>query len=93
MAQRALQEHNLQNPEEGYLYLLDCTLATVEMLAMRKSKPAGEYARQIGMAQIAVDLLVREGKDLSIIRAGEIVEKFNRSVQAWADHIEGKFSK
>ena len=91
MSTRALDQDRLQNSHEGFLWLLDCTLATVEMLAMRKNPPVGEYSRQIGMAQTAMECLIREGKDLSIIRAGEIVEKHNRSVEVWANQIHSRF--
>lgn len=91
MSTRALDQDRLQNSHEGFLWLLDCTLATVEMLAMKKNPPSVEYSRQVGMAQTAMDCLIREGKDISIIRAGEIVEKFNRSVKAWADSIHARF--
>lgn len=91
MSHRILDEQNLRNTEDAFLWLLDCTLATVEMLAMKKTPPVGEYSRQIGMAQTAMDTLLREGKDVSPTRAGEIAEKHKRSVKAWADSIHTKF--
>lgn len=92
MSPRPLHEHNLQNTDECLLWLLDCTLATVEDLAMKKSAPKHEYSRQIGMAQTALNLLLREGKDVSMIRADQICKNFNRSVKDWAADIHSRFN-
>lgn len=54
----------ISSPEQGLEYIVSCTLATVESLALKKSRPKGEYQRQIGIAQKGVDLLKKFNVDL-----------------------------
>lgn len=86
MSRPAFDPKNMRNCEDGLLYLVDCTLATVEGMAMKKKPPAGELTRQIEIAQRGLDCLIVAKVDVSSIRAGEIVQSFNRSVKAWADN-------
>lgn len=90
MSPRPLYEHNLQNTEECLIWLMDCTLATVEDLAMRKSPPKGEFHRQIMMAQVTLNMLRQEYKDVSATRAAKIISEFNSSVQSWANDIHSR---
>lgn len=73
-------------------YLIDCTLATVDSLAMRKNRPAGEFSRQKAIAQTGIDWV--RGKDkVCTGRAAEVVLKFNGSVDAYAQDIINYFHK
>lgn len=73
-------------------YLIDCTLATVDFLAMRKNRPAGEFSRQKAIAQCGIDW-VRDKKETCTGRAADVVNKFNGSVDAYAQDIIDHFQK
>jgi hypothetical protein len=87
MSPRIIDRHNQISCEDGLIYLADCTLATVETLAIKRKPPAGELRRQIDMAQSAVDCLVRNSSPLIGTRTDDVVRNFNKSVQAWANHV------
>lgn len=84
---KTLNYHALQNCEEGFVYLVDCTLATVETLACKKKPPVGEYLRQIEMAQRSINCLIETRSELYGTRAEEVYVKFAGSVQGWANAI------
>jgi hypothetical protein len=73
----------INTPSDALAYLLDCTLATVERLAMQKKKSKYEYKRQIGIAQKNLDWCVMFNADVSDTRAEEIV-KGKITVEQWA---------
>jgi hypothetical protein len=75
---------NVRTPEQALAYLTDCTLATVCGLAMKKSRSKHEFARQISMAQSAVDWMVEMKVSLAGTRAVDVVSKHGGSVEAWA---------
>lgn len=70
--------------EQALAYITDCTLATVSHMAMHKSRPKGEYKRQIAIAQTAVTWMREMGVDVSGTRAEEI----SSSVAEWAAQYE-----
>ena len=45
----------VRTKEDALLYLVECTLATVNHMAMRMSKSKSEYQRQISIAQKGCD--------------------------------------
>jgi hypothetical protein len=47
----------LATAEDGLIYLTECTLATVEILADMQPSPPGELNRQCAIAQRGLDLI------------------------------------
>lgn len=74
----------VRNVNEALAYITNCNLATVCDMASKKSRPKLEFARQISIAQSAVDLMVRLGVDFSGTRAQEVCDKYSGSVERWA---------
>ena len=79
---------NILTTEQAFSYLVDCTLATVCALAMKKSRSKGEFKRQTSMAQTGVNWIFVMGIDCKGSRAEEVIQLYGQSVSAWA---EGKF--
>lgn len=67
-------------------YLADCTLATVSSMGMKKSRPVGEYERQISIAQFAIDKGVQMGVRFDS-RAADVIAG-GGSVSNWAKLYE-----
>jgi hypothetical protein len=63
-------------------YLADCTLATVCLLATNRSRQHKEFARQINIAQLAIDWMQRHKVDMANTRAADVVAL--GSVTDWA---------
>lgn len=49
--------YQIKTPEDMIDYLIDCTLATVESMCLRKSVVKSEFERQCNIAQKAIDFL------------------------------------
>ena len=75
--------------EQMVVYMTDCTLATVDKLAMLKSRPKGEYQRQKNIAQKGVDWIKNNNINAEGSRPLEVIEKFNGNVEEYSQHIEG----
>jgi hypothetical protein len=87
-----VNKNDVNNPTKALAYLLDCSLATVEEMATKKSKPKMEFERQISIAQLNFNwaLSYCNPEDLSGTRAADVVKKHGNgltSVKAWADSI------
>jgi hypothetical protein len=50
-----MRKCDVRTLEAALIYLVDCTLATVTGMALKSRIPAGEYIRQVSMAQTGVD--------------------------------------
>lgn len=77
---------------EVLAYLTDCILATVWQMAIRKTRPKAEYTCQIGIAQKALDAMLRFGTDFNLTRATDVVRDFSGNVEAWARSFEPVFN-
>ena len=73
-------------------YLIDCTLATVDDLAMKKSRSKSEFARQKAIAQCGIDWVIAKGEKPTG-RAADVVNKHNGSVNDYAQEIVDYWSK
>lgn len=76
--------------ESALLYFVDCQLATVCDLAMKKSRKAGDYRRQKAIAQKMCDTIV----ELKIkINDGNRINSVLKdgSVEAWATVYEQRW--
>lgn len=80
-------KHQVKTAEDALAYLLDCNLATVEGMAGKKSRPSGEYKRQISIAQQHLDWAIVFDADISRTRAVE-VKNHRGNVAAWAKSQE-----
>lgn len=74
--------HNVRTPEQALAYIVDCTLATVTSLAMKKSRAKGEFERQMSIAQKGVDWMRQMNIDPTGTRAEDIVSPM--TVKEWA---------
>ncbi|WP_409286912.1 hypothetical protein [Pseudomonas guariconensis] len=79
-----MSKHDVQDVGGALAYLTDCTLATVDQLAMKKSASKSELQRQIGIAQSGIDWMKRFGVDYAKTRARQ-VDEFGGSVAVWAE--------
>lgn len=50
-----MRREQVKDERMALLYLGDCQMATVESLAMTKSRKKGDYERQINIAQLYCD--------------------------------------
>ena len=82
-----MMKSQVHTPADALAYLTDCTLATVCRMAMRKSRAAGEYQRQIAIAEAGVRWMIEMGVPRNETSRAESVEKIG-SVAAWAKGYE-----
>lgn len=87
----ALTSSTLNNEREAFVFLAECTLATISSLATRSRPPKGELNRQISMAQTAINWIraIEREKDREWSGASR-VEKIldnNLSVSDWANSL------
>ena len=75
---------NVTTPEEALAYITDCNLATIQSMAMKKSRPKYEYARQIKIAQKAINWM----KLMDISMSGTRAEDITGTVAEWAAQFE-----
>lgn len=78
---------DVRDPSAALAYLVDCTLATVEGMAMKKSRAKFEYERQQGIAQAGVDWLISFGCFYADTRVADVVAA-GGSVAEWAKKYE-----
>ena len=82
-----MMKHEVRAPGQALDYITDCCLATVCDMAMKKSRPKGEFARQISIAQTAINWMI----DFEIrptSRAHEVINEFKGDVGAWSDKFK-----
>lgn len=79
-----MRKASVRSPEDALAYLTDCTLATVASMAMKKSRPKGEFQRQISISQTACDWLKAMEVDVAGTRAEEVFVDYKGNVQKWA---------
>lgn len=83
-----MNKYNVSTPEHALAYLADCTMATIESMAMKKSRSRYEYSRQISIAQQSLDWMKRMGVDYSTTRMS-VAQEFE-SIRDWAMSFEVK---
>ena len=81
-----MNKWDVRNEGQALAYLVDCTLATVCDMAMKKSRVKSEYARQQAIAQTAIHWMDQFCVDYSSTRAKDV--KAAGSVAAWARGFE-----
>jgi len=77
-----MRKENVKTIQEAFLYATDCALATVEDMALKKSRSKPEFSRQIIVAQMMCDWVQEFGIDPGSTRASEIIGK--TTVMKWA---------
>lgn len=80
-----MDKNNIRTSNDALIYLTDCTLATVEGMAIKKSRLKSEFIRQISITQVGMDYIIYT----KIIfpnesRIREIIFMHNGSVAKWA---------
>ena len=81
-----VMQYEVRSLEQALAYMVDCTLATVGDMASKKSRPKGEYSRQISMAQLGIDWMREFGIDCQLGRAEDILGVC--TVEEWAKKYE-----
>ena len=71
---------DVRTPEQAFTYITDCNLATVILMASKKSRPKGEFDRQISIAQISINWIVGMKMDYEGTRAEHVIDDFDSSV-------------
>lgn len=82
-----MRKCDVDSPDKALAFMVDCTLATVEAMALIKSRKKGEYSRQIKIAQSGVDWIKSMGVDRNYMHRKEVFDF--PSVQDWAKFVEG----
>jgi len=82
----------VKSAQDAIAYLLDCQLATVATFALKKSRPKSEYARQVSIAQMALDWSVKFGSDLSKTRGADVILS-GGNVEKWAEQYFPKVGR
>ena len=67
-------KYQVRSPSDALLYLADCQLATVDSLAMKKSRAKHDYERQKSIAQTAVDYIKSFGIEPNSTRVKNVIE-------------------
>ncbi len=85
-----LTSENVYTTEQALTYMVECTLATVSSMAMKKSRPKGEYARQISIAQSGVKWVrsVVTDQEAQTSRVRKVLSDYKGDVAAWAKQYE-----
>ena len=84
-----MTKNRIRSVEDALVYITECNLATVEMLAMKKNPPKGEFQRQIDIAQLAIYNMIDYDVDFSDTRADDTILAGN--VKTWAFDMHNKF--
>ena len=50
-----MRQCDVRTPQDALAYLVDCQLATVSSMAMKRRRPKYEYERQVSIAQLGLD--------------------------------------
>lgn len=74
----------VRTPEQALIYLLDCTLATVEHMASLKSRNKTEFKRQISIAQKGIDWTIAMKIDSLTSRANDVINA-GGNVEKWIE--------
>jgi hypothetical protein len=80
-----MEQHNVRSAEDALAYLLDCSLATVADLAMKKSAAKSELRRQIIIAQRNYDWCIAFNSQIKGTRGLDVLELAGGSVAKWAE--------
>lgn len=78
-------KHSVRTPEDALNYITECNLATVLDLAGKRSRPAGEFKRQVDIAQQAITWMQEMGVEVQSGRAKKVIANFQGSVMAYAE--------
>lgn len=76
--------------EASLAHMTDCTLATVDDLAMRKRPPVREFRRQCSIAQTGVDAMQRFGVSPAGTRAQSVLDSHGGSVAKYAEAVRDR---
>jgi len=82
-----MMKYEIRNVKDALAYMVDCTLATVETMALKKSRPKAEYERQKSIAQTGVNFIIDLQVDPGTTRAADVF-KAGYSVDKWVDQFE-----
>lgn len=84
-----MRKDQVRDAGQALAYVIDCTLATVCSLAMKKSRSQSEFERQIAIAQTAINWALQFGVDLNSTRARDVTS----TVAEWAGRFDVRKAK
>lgn len=82
---------DIRSLNDAFTYFLDCQLATVEELAIKKSKSKHDYKRHIEIAQKMINNAKEYGVNVKHTRAENIIND-GLTVEQWATAVDNKFN-
>jgi len=82
-----LTKERVNSTEKALVYIIDCTLATVEYMAGLKRRPKHEFERQISIAQTGIDWV----QAFKIDTSGTRIEEVDGDVNKWANNWIEKY--
>lgn len=85
-----MRKENIRTSFDALLYFTDCTLATVDKMAITKSRNQGEYKRQKSIAQHMCDVLKEFNVSGDGTRVVDVIKAGN--VEAYATEMEKTFN-
>lgn len=74
--------------EQAFVYIADCILATILLMAMFKSRPKAEFKRQKNIAQSMINWIIDFGIDPVDTRAADVIYGFDGNVESWASSYD-----
>lgn len=87
------RRNSVSSAEDALAYLCECELATIDQLSMLKRHRAGDWRRQISIAQAAIDWIIQFRAPLEKgTRVSEVVFDHNRSVESYAEAMRKRHS-
>ena len=78
-----LSPSRVNSPDKAFVYITDCTLATVAQMAMLKSRKKTEFERQINIAQKAINWIIEFKIDPHDTRVREVIKDYDCDVNKW----------
>jgi hypothetical protein len=86
-----MNHSKIKTESDAIIYLTECTLATVESIAMRKNYPVGERKSHISLAQKAINIVKWFGIISSPTispRIEEVIVKYDLNVELWYNYLK-----
>lgn len=78
-------KNRVKTPSQALVYLFNCTLATIGMMAMKKSKSNSEFKRQIEIAQCGIDWIKDFNVQIEIgPRIYDVLALPDQKVETWS---------
>lgn len=79
-----MKKELVKNPSHAFIYMIECSLATVSHMALLKKKSASEFKRQISIANFGIEKCIEFNLSVPIdSRVYEVLASETRKVEDW----------